>query len=403
MPTSSPFLDACVDPDRAGQAQALDPAGLRQEGARVLGVEAHLDRMPAGLGLELEPLAAGDPQLPFDEIDAGHRLGDRMLDLDPAVQLEEGELATVEHELGRARADVADGAREADRRLAHPRAELAVERGRGRLLEHLLVAALHRALALAEGEHRPVGVGEELDLDVARPLEVALEEEPVVAEGRAGLPFGRLDRRLELGLGAHDSHAAAAAAGGGLDEQRKADLLRRAAGHDRNTRGAGDFLGGLLVAYGSQGGRRRPHPAEPGCFDGGCEVGALGEKAVAGMNGIGAARMRGAHDLLRIEVRRDLDRLAGRPRVQRAAVVGRRNRDRGDPERARGAEDPQRDLAAVGYEELANLHSPASVSSATAERARYGTASELASATAPPIAAPPLCPGAQARLISAKA
>ena len=122
-----------------------------------------------------------------------------MLDLDPPVQLEEEEVAAVEHELRGARADVADRAGEADRGLAHPRAQLGVERDRRRLLEHLLVAALHRALALAERDHRAVRVGEQLDLDVPRPLEVALEEQTVVAEGRARLAAGGLDRLVELG------------------------------------------------------------------------------------------------------------------------------------------------------------------------------------------------------------
>jgi hypothetical protein len=57
--------------------------------------------------------------------------------------------------------------------------------------------------------------------------------------------------------------------------------------------------------------------------------------------------------LLRVEVSRDLDRLVGRARVQRAAVVGRDDGDGADPELAAGAEDAQRDLAAIRDEELA--------------------------------------------------
>ena len=90
--------------------------------------------------------------------------------------------------------------------------------------------------------------------------------------------------------------------------------------------------------------------------------------------------------------------------MQRAAVVGRDDRHRRDPELARRAEDAQRDLAAVRYEELANLPQPGKRKQRDRRRAsRYGTASEVASATAPPTAAPPLCPGAHARLISANA
>ena len=117
-----------------------------------------------------------------------------MLDLDPGVELEEAEVAAVEDELGGAGALVADRARERDGRVAHPRAQLGVERGGGRLLEHLLVAALDRAVALAERDDVAVRVGEDLDLDVARPLEIALAEDRVVAERRACLAPRRGER-----------------------------------------------------------------------------------------------------------------------------------------------------------------------------------------------------------------
>ena len=121
-----------------------------------------------------------------------------MLDLDARVQLEEEEVASVEHELGGAGALVADRTCERDGRVAHARAQLGVERGRRRLLEHLLVAPLNRAVALAECEHRAVPVGEQLDLDVPRALEVALEEHGVVAERGSRLALRRIDGVVEL-------------------------------------------------------------------------------------------------------------------------------------------------------------------------------------------------------------
>ena len=79
-----------------------------------------------------------------------------------------------------------------------------------------------------------VRVGEELDLDVPRPLDVALAEDAVVAEGRLRLaPRGR-ERVLELGRLADDAHPAPAAAGRRLDEQREPELLRLALAHDRH-------------------------------------------------------------------------------------------------------------------------------------------------------------------------
>ena len=74
--------------------------------------------------------AACDPQLPLHEVDPGDGLRHGVLDLDPPVQLEEEELASFEHELGRARADVADRARKAHRGVAQLPAQGRVEPGR---------------------------------------------------------------------------------------------------------------------------------------------------------------------------------------------------------------------------------------------------------------------------------
>ena len=87
------FLDAGIDPDPRRQAQTLDPAGLGEKRPRILGVEPHLDGMTRRRCVEVQALAGGDAKLLFDEVDARHELGHRVLDLDPPVQLEEVEVA----------------------------------------------------------------------------------------------------------------------------------------------------------------------------------------------------------------------------------------------------------------------------------------------------------------------
>ena len=76
--------------------------------------------------------------------------------------------------------------------LAHDAADalahLEVERGRGAFLPDLLVAALQRAVALAEMDGVALAVAEHLDLDMARLLEIFLDIDGVVAE--SGLGFG---------------------------------------------------------------------------------------------------------------------------------------------------------------------------------------------------------------------
>ncbi len=132
-----------------------------------------------------------------------------------------------------------------------------------------------------------------------------------------------------------------------------------------------------------------------------------------------SARLAGRADVLgRLEVGGDLDGLVRRARVQRPGVVGRDHGDRAEAELPRGAEDAQGDLPAVCDEHL--LHgaeltgtvqpgvrrarlSTTSVATHTPESTRYGTASLVACASAPPPAAPIVCPGAHARLISAAA
>ena len=194
--------------------------------ARVLRVQAYFDRVSTRIGTDVDWFAGRDAQLRLNEIDAGDELGHRMLDLDASVELEEPEVPSVEHELGRAGALVADRARESDRCVAHRDSQRFVDGDRGRLFEHFLVSALYGTLALAESEDVAVRVGEELDLDMAGSLDVALAEHAVVAESGLRLAARGVERVIELRGVAHDSHPAAAAAGCCLDDEGEADLLR---------------------------------------------------------------------------------------------------------------------------------------------------------------------------------
>ena len=162
----------------------------------VLGVDPELDGVAAerdvGLG-EPERLAGRDPHLGRHEVDAGEHLGDRMLDLDPAVDLDEVEVAVaVDEELERADVLVAgrdDGLERPARRGRRGRRP--TRAGVGRLLEDLLVAPLDGAVALAEVDAVPVAVDRDLDLDVAVLVEPLLEVQRVVAE--RGLRLGAAD------------------------------------------------------------------------------------------------------------------------------------------------------------------------------------------------------------------
>ena len=192
---------------------------------------AALDRVAAHLDVALRErqlLAGGDADLHLHDVDAGHHLGHRVLDLHPRVHLDEEELAVLVQELEGAGAAVADLLAGGGAALADALDHAARDARRRRLLDDLLVAALHRAVALAEPDRVLVLVGQHLDLDVARVLEELLHVDGRVAERRAGFGARRLHRVDQRRLGVHDAHAAPAAAAGRLDDHRVADRARRA-------------------------------------------------------------------------------------------------------------------------------------------------------------------------------
>ena len=140
----------------------------------------------------------GDLDLLVDEVDAGDHLGDGMLDLDARVHLDEIELAVLVEELDRADADIAELGHRAGDDSADLFALLGVEGGGGAFLPHLLVAALQRAIALAEVDGAALAVAEHLDLDMARLGEIFLEIDRIVAEGGLGLALRGAHRVAQI-------------------------------------------------------------------------------------------------------------------------------------------------------------------------------------------------------------
>src|SRR5262245_56701711 len=91
-----------------------------------------------------------------------------MLDLETGVHLEEVEfLRRIEQELDGSGGAIADRARGGDCGLAHFFPQRGRDGRRWRLLDHLLLPPLDRAVALAEMNDVAVRIGKNLDLDVA--------------------------------------------------------------------------------------------------------------------------------------------------------------------------------------------------------------------------------------------
>ena len=125
------------------------------------------------------------PHHPFDEVDAGDLLGDAVLDLETRVDLEEVELVRRRRrrELDRAGAIDSSPTRRGGTAVAHSAARVASGRsGAGVSSIDLLVAALRRAIALAERHDVALAVAEDLHLDVPRVRDVLLEEDAAVLE-----------------------------------------------------------------------------------------------------------------------------------------------------------------------------------------------------------------------------
>ncbi len=92
------------------------------------------------------------------------------------------------------------------------------------------------------------------------------------------------------------------------------------------------------------------------------EAGIFGKEAVARMDRVGVADLGGRDDGGDVEIgvggggRADADRLVGEADVHRLGVGGGMDRDRLDAHFVAGAVDAERDLAAIGNEDLPDRH-----------------------------------------------
>lgn len=322
-----------------------------------------------------ESLARGDPHLTLHEVDVGDLLGHGVLDLDARVHLDEDDLARalarrLQQELDGTGVLVADRAGEGDRVAVECGADAVVQIRRRSDLDDLLVAPLHRAVAL-EQVHGLAGlVGEDLHLDVPGAHHGLLQEHPGVAEGARSLPHRLGQSRCEITRGLDATHAAAAAARHRLGEEREADVLRL--GDERL-----DVVGCLgrtqhrhsgldrvplrldLVARHLEHLRRRADEDDAVGRRLLRELRVLRQEAVSGVDRIRSRLQRDADDLVDVQVRADgvtafadLVGLIGLESMDGPAVLMGEDRDGARPHLVRRSEGPDRDLAAVGHKDL---------------------------------------------------
>src|SRR5580698_6378077 len=133
-----------------------------------------------------------------------------------------------------------------------------------------------------------------------------------------------------------------------------------AAGNSRHARLLGGQAGTDLVAHDLNGLGRWPDESDAPLGDGAGEVGVLGEEAVTGVDGVGAALLDGAEDRLGVEVA--LGRrlaaegvgLVGHADMQGVAIEVGVHGHRADAELAARPDDPDGDLTTICNKDLLN-------------------------------------------------
>jgi len=378
-------LGTVIPENRAESTRIPGPPGSRTRATRplagegILGRDAALDRhaLPGDLVLrEPERLTSRDAELQRDDVEAGDHLGDRVLDLQARVHLEEVEVPDgIDQELDRARVDVPRAFGDAHGGRPELGAQIFRDTRPGGFLDQLLMAPLDRAVALAEPDNLSLTVGEDLHLDVARVPDLPLEVEGGRSE-RGGRLAGRpAPSRLEVLVAPDDAHPLASTAAGRLEQDRVADVVRGSAGgggvterlrafRDRDIGVTREAACRGLLTQEALHFRGRTDEDEACVGDGLREVRVLGEEPVAGMDRVASRAPRDLNDPCGVEValagRRGADRVRriGGADVQRVAVDVAVDRGRADAEIVAGANDAKRDLAAIGDEDGGERRSP---------------------------------------------
>src|ERR1035437_1848 len=232
------------------------------------------------------------------------------------------------------------------------------------------MSALDRAVAFTHVDGVPETVYRHLDLDVAVVLEELLQVERVVAKAGHGLGAADLECGFQLARRAHEAHALAAAAGRRLEQDRIANprrlfecvglVAQHARAGDRGQAvGGEDATRGLLRCEALKHfGRGTDECQAVGPDDLG-EALVLRKETVTGVDGVTAGDDRGGDDCGRGEIaslgigRPDADRFVGQLSGQAFAIGLAVGDDGAGAESPAGAQDPQRYLAAVGNQDLA--------------------------------------------------
>jgi hypothetical protein len=295
-----------------------------------------------------------------------------MLDLETGVHLEEVEiLVAVEEEFDGPGIGVTGGFRQPNGCLAHTLAQVFADDGRGGFFNDLLMAALDGAFAFSEGDAVAMLVGDDLYFNVTRSLDELFEVDLSGSESALCLAAGGSKCCGEFFGGEDGSHAFTSASGSGFEHHGIANrsrdvarfLGRGKAVHTAGGSGHASLIGSLpRVGLGAKdahcrGGR--PDEPDPSLLAGLREVGILGEKSVAGMDGVSTRAARGFENQIAKEIG-----FAGRSGAEAPGLIGLKDMKSGaigvgvnshgrDAEFTAGPMDAKCDFAAISDEYFA--------------------------------------------------
>src|ERR1051325_1223744 len=230
------------------------------------------------------------------------------------------------------------------------------------------MAALNRAFAFVVMHDGAMRIAEDLDLDMARLIDVLLDIDVAIIERRCCLGLGHCDLLRKILHLVDDAHSFSATTGDGLDDNGEADGLRDLfclinvldhairPPHDGDTGSLHCIFCAGFISHRLDHIRIRTDEGKSTGRTYVRELRVLREEAIAGMDRLGAREMRGADDAWDIQVAlaargwTNADCFIREANMQRVLVSLGIDRDRLDTHFAAGANDTQRDLTTIGYE-----------------------------------------------------
>ena len=301
------------------------------------------------------------------DVDAGNQLGNGVFDLYAGIHFNKEEFAIFIQKFESAGTAIADAFTGFNTGGTDFLALGLSDAGSRCFFNHFLVTALHRAIALAQINGVAMFVGQNLNFDVARFLQVTLHVHHWVAEGGTGFGFGHLYRFEQVFFFLDHAHTATATTTGGFDNHRETNLVgdfqdffvvvrQRTfrTGYAGYAGGNHGMFGRNFVTHQADGFGAWADEDETGFFNLIGKTVVFSQETVAGVNGVGTGNLGGCNQRGNIQItlwrrcRADADGFIGQFDVQAVFIGFGMDGNGGNAHFTAGTQYTQCNLAAVG-------------------------------------------------------